>query len=296
MPGGKSKSSTSSTQTNEAYAPVKPVIDQGASIMGAYLNDPRSNAVYGGQRVADLSADTRAGMDQMRASTGANQSMDYLSGVLNSGAGQGNPQVAAMQDQIRRQVMAANAGMFSNAGMTGGTQHQESQSRGLADGMAQPLFAAYEADRARQMQAAGLLPQIDQQRITNTLGAGNIQDSYNQNKINADRQLFEETRTAPMRAWSEVAPLATQIGSQFGTQTGNSTTTSQQKQSPMSMIAGGLMAGAGLMTGNPMMAMGGLGSMSGGGAGQSAAPWQMPSTPYASNGTFNINSLFGGGR
>ncbi len=112
----------------------------------------------------------------------------------------------------------------------------------------------------------------------------------NQNKINADRQAFEENRTAPIRAWSEVAPLATQMGSTFGTQTGQSTSTTKQSQSPLAMIGGGLMAGAGLLTGMPTMGMGGLGGPFGS---TSSSPWQMPSAPYASNGMFNLNSLFG---
>jgi hypothetical protein len=161
---------------------------------------------------------------------------------------------------------------------------------GLSDGLAQPLFAAYENDMGRRMAAGAALPGVDQQRITNQLGAGNILDSYNQNKINADRQAFEENRTAPIRAWSEVAPLATQMGSTFGTQTGQSTSTTQQSQSPLAMIGGGLMAGAGLLTGMPTMGMGGLGGPFGS---TSSSPWQMPSAPYASNGMFNLNSLFG---
>lgn len=292
MPGkSKSTSTTNQNTTSQLtpYAQVAPALQQGGSIMSGYLSNPDSNAVYSGPRVADLSADTTAGLDMMRQSSGANDSMGFLKGILNTQAGSGNPEVQQMQDLIRRQVLASNAGMFSKAGMTGGTQHQAVQSRGLADGMAQPLFAAYEADKGRQMQAAGLLPQVDQQRITNTLGAGNIQDSYNQNKINSDMQKFEEQRTAPLRAWSEVAPMAMQIGSQFGTQTGQSNTTQSQSQSPLATIGGGLMAGASLMSGNPMMAAGLFGGKT-----ASAAPWQMPSSPYASNGTFNLNSLFGG--
>lgn len=289
--GGKTKQTSSSTQTNTAYAPVKPVIDKGASMMGAYLDNPSSSAVYGGPRVADLSKDTRAGLDLMRRSSGANQSMGFLGGLLSGGAGETNPQVAQMVDKIRRDVLAANASQFSRAGMTGGTQHQESLSRGLADGMSQPLFAAFENDMGRKMQAAGLMPQVDQQRIGNQLGAGQIMDSWNQSKLNADRGAFEENRTAALRPWTEVAPYATQLGSAFGTQTGNSTSTTKQSQSPAAMIGGGLMAGAGVLSGMPGLTSAlGLGGM----FGQSSAPWQMPSVPYASNGMFNLNSLFGG--
>ncbi len=86
-----------------------------------------------------------------------------------------------------------------------------------------------------------------------------------------------------------------QLGSMFGTQTGQSSSTTKQSQSPLAMIGGGLMAGAGLLSGNPMLASGGLGGMfSGGTQAAPSAPWQMPSAPYASNSMFNINSLFGG--
>ena len=291
--GGKSKQTSNSTQTNTAYAPVKPVIDRGAGIMQGYLDNPSSTAVYGGPRVAPLSADTNRGLDMMRGSRGANDAYGFFKGVMETPAGGNNPAIAAMQDKIRRQVMASNAAMFSNAGTTGGTQQQESLARGLSDGLAQPLFAAYENDMGRRMAAGAALPGVDQQRITNQLGAGNILDSYNQNKINADRQAFEENRTAPIRAWSEVAPLATQIGSTFGTQTGQSTSTTKQSQSPLAMIGGGLMAGAGLLSGNPGLASAlGMGGLFGNQQ-PASAPWQMPSAPYASNGMFNLNSLFG---
>lgn len=282
--GGKTKTSSTSTQSTDAYAPVKPVIDKGASIMSGYLNNPKSTAVYGGPRVADLSADTQAGLGMMRNSTGANGAMDFYKQIMDTPAGGNNPAIQQMQDAIRRQVMSANAAQFSNAGMTGGTQHQESLSRGLSDGLAQPLFAAYENDMGRRMQAAGGYQDADQTRIGNTMGAGQVMDSYNQSKINANMNKFEEQRTAPIRAWSEVAPWATQIGSTFGTQ--NGTTTQTSKQPLAQTIAGGLMAGAGIASGMP-----GLSSMFGGGA---AAPWSMPSVPYASNSTFNLNSLLGG--
>ncbi len=283
MPG-KSKSTSTSTQTNSAYAPVKPVIDQGAGIMQSYLSNPNSTSVYQGPRVADLSSDTQSGLDLMRNSTGANGAMDFYKQIMDTPAGGNNPAIQAMQDSIRRQVMSANAAQFSNAGITGGTQHQGSLAQGLSDGLAQPLFASYENDMARRMAAAGGYQEADQTRIGNTMGAGQVMDSYNQSKINADMNKFEEQRTAPIRAWSEVAPMATQIGSTFGTQ--NGTTTQTSKQPLAQTIAGGALAAAGLASGFPQ-----LGSLFSSGA---QAPWQMPSVPYASNSTFNLNSLLGG--
>ena len=294
---GKSKSTTVQNQqtsnTNTAYAPVKPVLDAGAITMNNFMSNPEANAVYSGPRVADLSGATQTGLGMMQDSTGANDAMAYYRGIMGQGAGQNNPQIQAMQDAIKRQVMAANNAQFSRSGMTGGTAHQESLAKGLSDGMAQPLFSAYENDMNRQMSAAGNLANTDQMRIGNQMGAGQVLDSYGQAKINADMQKFEEDRTAPLKAWSEVAPLATQIGSTFGTQNGtmNGTTTQSSQQPLAATLGGAAMAGLGLMSGNPM-AMAGLGKgLFGGGA---SAPWSMPSTPYASNSTFNLNSLLGG--
>jgi len=265
------KSTTTSTQTNDPYKQVAPVIQQGSGIMQSYLNDPASNAVYSGPRVADLSSDTQAGLDLMRQSGGANQAYDFYSNLLNSGAGTMNPQVQQMQDAIRRQVQAATNAQFSNAGMVGGTAHQESFAKGLADGLAQPLFAAYENDMARRMGAATGIMGADQQRIGNQLGAGEIIDSHNQARINADRELFEEQRTAPLRAWSEVYPMASDLGSRFG----SSTQTQTQKTPLAQQIAGGAMMGVGLMSGIPGVAAGAGNLLQGApwSYGSSWAPW-----------------------
>ena len=157
------------------------------------------------------------------------------------------------------------------------------------------------------MQAAGLLPQVGQQIISNQLGAGQITDSYNQNKINADMQKFEDERTAPIKAWSEVAPIATQMGQAFGTTKG--TTKATKDNGLFGDILGGAMAAGGLLSGVP-----GVGTAIGGmfGATQqpsAQAPWSMtqpsyasglpwapyqaPTTPYAANGMFSMNNIRG---
>ena len=279
--GGKTKTSSTSSQTNQAYAPYKPVVDQGAQISQDYLNNPNSTAVYGGPRVADLSADTQAGIGQLRGSQGATASRDYLTGLLGQGAGSNNPQIQALQDKLTREAQARVNAQFSASGTTNGTQHQQSFSQGIGDALAQPLFQAYENDSNRQLQAANMLPGVDQGIINNRLGAGEIQDSYNQNKINADRGAFEERRTAPIRAWNEVGPQAAQIAAQFGTQQGKQT---QSTQTPVAQqVLGAGLAAAGLASGIP-----GLGSL-----GTSSSPWSWARPQLASNSIFDLNKLYG---
>lgn len=287
--GGKTKTTTKSSQSNAAYEPYKPVIDQGANISQSYLNNPNSTAVFEGPRIAEMSADTQAGIGQLRDSQGATTSRDFLTGLLGQGAGENNPAIAAMQDKLRRQVQAQVNAQFSSAGTVGGSQHQGTIAQGFADALAQPLFSAYENDSNRQLQAAGMLPGVDQGIINNRLGAGEIQDSYNQNRINSDREEFEDRRTAPIRAWNEVAPWASQIGSQFGTQNGTQT---QTTKTPLSQqVLGGALALGGLASG-----VGGLGAVGGmiGKMGTTASPWSWSRPQLASNSTFDLNKIYGG--
>lgn len=281
---GSSSSSTKSTATKTPYGPATGAINTGLGQVTDYLNNPASNAVYQGPRVADLSGDTQTGQQMLRDSTGANASQDYLMGLLNNPANiADNPQVQALQDSIRRQVQAASNSTFSNAGTVGGTANQESLSKGLADGLSQPLFQAYESDQDRRLNAANQLPAVGQQIINNQLGAGQITDSHQQAVDDAAQQQFEDQRTAPIKAWSEVAPSLAQFGSTFGTTNQNSTTT--QDPSLGSQILGGVLAATGAATG--------LGSA----AKTFSAPWswsqgssyQAPSSPYASNSMFNLN-------
>lgn len=292
MPGSP-KTTRTSVQTNEAYAPYKGVVDQGAQISQDYLNNPNSTAVYGGPRVADLSADTQAGISQLRGSQGATASRDYLTGLLGQGAGSNNPQIQALQDRLAREAQARVNAQFSASGTTNGTQHQQSFAQGIGDALAQPLFQAYENDSNRQLQAANMLPGVDQGIINNQLGAGEIQDSYNQNKINADRGAFEERRTAPIRAWNEVAPQATQIASQFGTQRGTQT---EKTSTPLGQqLLGAGLAAASLASGMPPGTLGSLGSLGGGGGGGgsgSTSPWSWARPQLASNSSFNLNNLY----
>jgi hypothetical protein len=269
---GSSSQTTKSTQTKTPYGPATGAINTGLNQVTNYLNNPNSNAVYSGPRVADLSGDTQNAISLLNSSTGANTSADYLTNLLNTPTNVAdNPQVQALQDAIRRQVQATSNSNFSNAGTVGSTFNQESFSKGLSDGLAQPLFQAYQNDQANKLSAAGLLPQVSQQAINNALTSGQIQDSYAQNKINADMQQFEDQRTAPIKAWSEVAPSLAQFGSTFGTTNGKQTTTTDP--SLTSQILGGALTGAGLLSGGSTS---GLSSLFGGlfGKGNVAtAPW-----------------------
>lgn len=135
----------------------------------------------------------------------------------------------------------------------------------------------YDTERARQLNAAGLLAnqgiqgaglagQLDTSNATQAgllAQGGGMQDTM----ANAEKQ-------APLAATQWMAGLGVPIaglggtssqtseGTQTGTQSG--TTTTSTPSNPWGMIGGGLSMGLGLLSGNPMAALGGASSLFGG--------------------------------
>lgn len=279
---GSSTQTTKSTQKQESspYAPVQPLIKGLATGAESYINDPNASAVYSGQRTVPISAATQSGIDTLAAGAGAGASQDYLKKVLAGDyLNSGNPNIQGVLDAIRAQVAPQVNSTFSNAGLANSTLHQGMLAKALTQGYAQPLFANYEAERARQDAAAGLLPQIETQAGRNAVDAGQIGEGYTQRQLDAARALFEEQRTAGLKPLSEALPFA-QLGGLGGTASSQGTDVTKSKQPLGNMIGGGLLTAAGILgapfTGGASLGLTGIGSSLTGapsGYGSSWAPW-----------------------
>jgi hypothetical protein len=274
--GGKSKSTQKTNTVSDPWKPSQPALNQSLGIIGGYLNSPNATSVYQGPRVAQMSDATQQGIEGMTNAAGGQLSSDYLTRVVNGDyLNAGNPNLQALQDSIRASVMPSVNSTFSNAGMVGSTAHQGLLAKALTQGMAAPMFQNYENERARQMQAAQFLPQLEANIAQNQITAGQIGEGYEQRNLDADRQLWEENRAAPIRGLSEVFPYLQGIAGLGGQQQG--TTTTSQKTPLGQQILGGAMMGASLLGGNPMGMIGtGLGNVAQGAPwtyGSSWAPW-----------------------
>lgn len=255
----KSTQNTRSTQQNTAYQPAQPGIDRGLGMAGSYLSDPNSQGVFGGQRVADLSGNTQQGMAGLAGNQGYGKSAEFYGNTLDGNyLDAGNPYIGQVQRQVQDSVMPGINATFGRSGMTGSTIHQNQLAQGLSNGMAGHLFANYENERNRQMQAAGQLPAMYGQQARDQLTAGGIQDQQNQNMINADMTRFEQQRTAPIRAVSEAMPHLMQGGQAFGTQNSTQNSTSSSSPSQFSTVMGAGMMGLGALTGMPTGMLGGM--------------------------------------
>lgn len=182
---GRSKQKQTSTAT--PYAAAQPLINSQTQAATDYLSDPNATA-------------------------GAKSAAGYYQNVVNGDyLTEGNPYTQAVIDNVTANVAPNVNGTFSAAGMDGSTLHQGMLAKALTQGMAQPLFANYQNERAMQQNAAAALPGAE--LAGSSLGAA--------------------TNTLPIT--SSLTPYASQ------------TQTSQVKQPLWQQIAGGAMAGAGLL-------------------------------------------------
>lgn len=241
------------TQTRTPYAAAVPGLNNAASSVTSWMNDPNASAAYDGQRVAGMTDTTRQGLDRLSTGAGANTSMGYLNDVIGGKyLDAQNPHLQQLTDSIKSQVMPNVNAQFSNAGMVGSTMHQGSLARGMSDALATPLFAQYNTERGLQQQAAGMLPGIDAGAAQNQVLAGQTAEGYDQRVLDAQRAAFEEAQAKRSAQLQQATGMLGSIGNAGGT----STTTGTTQPGLGSQLLGGAMALGGLYTGGMFGGMG----------------------------------------
>lgn len=247
MSGDRSEQSTNQTTKRDPYAPAKGVINNAIGQTESWLADPNSSQAYQGPRVAGLSGFTTDGMSQLTNS--GQQSRGYFDSVLNGDYLQGNPYQNQLDDSIAASVMPRINNQFSAAGMNGSTLHQGTLTNEMTRALAAPRYQNYQLERGYQNSAAGDLTNLDQLQAQNYLTAGGIDQTQRQAELDAQRAQFEEDRTAGLRAVNEAMPTINVLGNMGGTTATQGTTSSSTQPGLASMIGGGAMMGAGLMSG-----------------------------------------------
>jgi len=259
-----------STQTATPFAPAAAGLTSGVQGLTDWMNSPAAQSVYQGPRVAQMSGNTQAGINQM-ASGGTLPEVQAALQQMMSG-NNFNPFNSAMEDAARTRAMQAVNQRVSDSGMApGGSVDQALLSRELTNALAPIQAQAWDANQNRIMQAAGMMPGVNNAITQGMIGAGQLQEGYDQANINANLAQFNEQQTAGIRPYATALPLLSQVGGQFGTNTSSGTTngttsgTTQNNPSPLQTALGVGMMGAGLMSG--MGGMGALGGMFGASSG-----------------------------
>lgn len=147
-----------------------------------------------------------------------------------------NPVLSAAYENDRNRMLSAS----------GQIDQSNNAARGLQLNAAQGQTNLLNAGQQNAAQWANMLPQLQQMSYAPSqqlLGAGGLQDAYNQKNIDAQRQLFEQQQAMPWNQLSRfsgaVSGLSGLTGN-AGSMTGTSDTQKQLGlQDYMSMFAGG---------------------------------------------------------
>lgn len=243
---GKSKTTTTTVQSRDPYAPARAGLNTAAGQINSYLSNPLTSQVYEGPRVAGITGQTSQGIDRLGAAGGANASSDYLKRVLNGDyLNEGNPYQASVDEGIKASVLPSLNAQFSNAGMSGSTLHQGVIGKELTDAIGRQRYGQYNQERGYQNQAAQLLPGVDQQVAQQMIQAGQLREGYTQREYDAARQLFLERQQAPLQGVAAAMPYLNQIAGAGGTSSGTNT---QSTATPIGQqILGGALVGTSLL-------------------------------------------------
>lgn len=153
----------------------------------------------------------------------ANNQMDSaMQGRLGLGANITNAISGVQSTNNQQRLAGAGLGQAQQsalAGVLGQVLGGDQFNSQLGVTKAQGFIGAGQQGVNAGLQAASALPSVDGLRYapaSNLLQVGGLQQSQNQNLINADMQRFQETQQTPWQALSEYASFPTAIGSMGG--------------------------------------------------------------------------------
>ena len=295
-----SSKTTTENHKNDPWAPAQPylndVLTKGGQLAGNVSNftptfsDATRAGIQGYIDAAgrpNIAEDAWTNLAQTGMAgygTGANA----LNATASGGMLGGNPYLDAVLNTTNQRTADAVKSQMAGYGRFGDNAATvDALGRAIGQNEMSARMANYNAERTNQLNAAGILNQGGQLAGANAASAmqAGLAPAQLLGQAGAMKdQMDTAVRTAPMAANQYEAGLAVPIAGLGGTSSGTSTTTT-----PMNiggMIGGGLMAGLGAMTGNPMMAMGGLSNMAGGVGGSSS--FSMPQSSW-----FGGKGLFG---
>lgn len=159
---------------------------------GGFSADP-----YAGARVAPQSAATTGAQSSILnmaagGAPGTEAARSTIMGMLSGGM---NPNLEAVKNNALGSAIPAATAMFSGSGLANSSVAQEGVGRAALEAVAPYEYQAFDTAQNRAMQAAGMLPGLDQAMYNPALMQSQVgaqQDAYEQALINADMSRYYE--------------------------------------------------------------------------------------------------------
>lgn len=212
--GGGGGGQTTTTGIPEELKPLAAAYTQKAMGVGEQQYTP-----YEGERFAGLNTDQMAGIDLVKQRAAAGNPLQQSAETAlqqNLQGGQTNPFLDAMVQRAQGNVLSQGRSAMVGSGSFGNSGVNEQLTRGLGDVATQMYGQAYDQDRARQMQAIGIAPQLQQagyQDASQLMNVGQIQQNQAQQQKDFGYQQFQEQQNLP---YKQLAAMAGPFGSGLG--------------------------------------------------------------------------------
>jgi len=238
-------STSTTTQRNDPYGPSQPFINRGLEDAGALYE-------AGGFRIDPYAGDLVADRDPLSMAA-YNAAGGVAGGALGSANAAQGALTRAMDPNVRSQytdqlvqntidrIMPGINSSFAGSGMSGSGLHAQNLASGVSSGVAGVLDNAWQQGENRALQAAGMVPGINNSAygalgFLDSMGRGNQQQT--QSEINAAVLQDQQNQTADLNAIQDYLALTSGVGGMFGVQS------SRQSQSPglLGMLGFGLQA------------------------------------------------------
>lgn len=252
------------TQQSSPWRPAQPYLKEAfGQAQDLYNQGAFSAAPYEGPRTITPSAAT-AGAQQgilnqaAGGAPGIDAARSYLTSAMGGGMYDG---MQGVRDNILGSAIPAATAMFSGSGMTNSSVAQDGVARAATEALAPFEYGAYENAQGRAMQAAGMMPGLEQAaylpfQMQSQVGAQ--QDALQAAQIDAEMKKYYEGEGQAAANFQPYLQAIMGLGGMGGQ---SSTTSPQQGTGLGPAIMGGLgmygtLAGAGLSGG--MSGLGGI--------------------------------------
>lgn len=242
----KGKSTSSTTQQNEPWAPTKGYLTDALGDLSSLFQSGGLQLDHSGDWVADMTGGQDSALQGIIGAAGANNGQ--LSSVANSLLGLATGQTqndnwdTVAQDTIRKIMPGINSS-FAGSGMTGSTAHADTLSRGMTEGLASAKTDYDNTRIQQQLGATSSLSGVLGQILGNSQTAYDAQSQYQKQEQNELDSQYQTGLLQQGSEWSglqEYLSALSGIAGLGGTQTGTQT---QQKKSGLGgIISGGLQA------------------------------------------------------
>ncbi|OPB31566.1 tail fiber domain-containing protein [Bartonella sp. AR 15-3] len=257
--GKSTKPTQTTTQTSAPPQWAQGIFKQAAQDAMNFYNKGSGKAVYDGERVTGLSDQTKNAINGLN-NTAQNYENSYLNGLatgqnstsknlseMASGQQIGNNPYFndALQNALNKATNSINSSL-AGAGRYGSGAHTGVLANELGGMATQALSQQYNQDVSHMMNANGLIDQANQNQLAgannffqgqgqsnmNALTGGSLIDANNQQKLDAERQKWEQQNNLD---WDHLSKLLSAGGAAAGGY-GTQTSLTQQKQNPWKIL------------------------------------------------------------